>query len=115
MALSFADAVREVRAMVQDRSVPDQRYTDQDVTDALAAASRQLIRLRSDIMIGVLRDYSPPTDYGTLSTAPYPFPEATFEALVMHAVGWLESRDDPYSENSRALAFMSKAEKELRG
>lgn len=99
---SLVMRVRETLQDVDDRD----RYTDARIIEALNLGILDLRRLRPDAFIG---RYSEPTyQIGTDQTLPFDLPEIYIPPLVAYAVGWIETADDEYADDGRAVAMMKK-------
>lgn len=104
MAVRTIQAVLDqARVLLQDLA-PAVRYTDGQLLDAFNGGMEVVRRSRPDFFIGKPADWLPFYDATNL-VDPFPLPPWMFQPLVFFVVGRSELRDDPYTNNSRAMGF----------
>src|SRR5258708_10627823 len=88
------------RILLQDQTAP-LRFPDGDLALALSIALEEAHRLRPDIFLGV----SAVPSYTTLDTTAVTMDERYRMALVYYVTGWIQMRDEEYTQDSRAGVF----------
>jgi hypothetical protein len=97
------DYVTAVRILVQDQ-VPVYRYADGDLVEALNEGILDANRIRPDLFLGVttLPSYVTPVDATVVAIDPL-----YRVAFTYYMAGWVQLRDEEYTQDSRAAAFMN--------
>ena len=106
MPQTVGQLVAEARTLLQDK-VPAQglRYTDAEMLQAFNGAMREARAKRPDLFLEFgLRNPLP--DY--IAADWFPLDPAYAPTFVYYLVGRAELREDPFSEDSRAVTLMNK-------
>jgi hypothetical protein len=118
MGYMVSDLLERVRQVLQDQDQNNYRYPTSDLIDYLNDAVSEAKRLRPDLFIGTYvksRTFvsnNPATDY---TTVPFPLPESCFMPTVGYVCGFVEVRDDEFSDTGRAMTFMNSFTQKLLG
>jgi hypothetical protein len=119
MPRTFRNIIQEAREMLQDISPPSDvtvtgtggtRYTDVAMFQAINGFMQDVRTKRPDLFLPIglrvpVPIYDPTADLDT----PFPLDASVYNAFVYYVVGRCELREDPYSEDSRAVSMMNKA------
>jgi hypothetical protein len=118
MPRTFRSLINEARTLLQDKlpGVTDPttgtggtRVSDAEMFEAINGAMVELRSKRPDLFLPLgLRNPLPfYTAAANLDTA-FPIDTSVYNAMVYYVVGRAELRDDPYSDDSRAVTLMNK-------
>lgn len=113
MAQTIADAVTQVRDIVQDSKLP-YRNSDTIIFQYLNSALSDVHRHRPDLFIGALDEAF------TLYTEadidePFPIDHTYFTAIVDFIVGMIAMRDDEFVADGRAEIVLNRFIAKLKG
>jgi hypothetical protein len=118
MAYMVSDLLNRVRQVLQDEDQNNYRYPTSDLIGYLNDAVTEAYRLRPDLFIGTyakrrtLISDVPTTDYTQVA---FPLPDSCFVPVVGYVVGFTEIRDDEFSNDGRAMTFMTSFTQKLLG
>jgi hypothetical protein len=98
---TYGNLVDSVRREVQD--LDEDRYDNVRILDALNLATLEIRRLRPDFFIG---RYAEPVFVARVLTDEYPYNEMSIPIVIKYAVGWIETADDEYTNDGRAVAML---------
>lgn len=97
-----------VRDTLQD--LKGVRYKSDSLIRALNLGILEIRRVRPDYFIG---QYTAPTAQVLAESDEVPVPEICVPSLVLYTAGFAEMRDDEYTADGRAAAFMGKFVKDM--
>ena len=90
------------------------RTSDADVVDALNVGLREARHLRGDLFYNDVLGPTPQASVAALTT-PIDIEDQFQLAFVTFVVGWVELRDDQYSNDGRAATLLGQLTRELNG
>lgn len=116
---TFRTLIMEVRTLIQDKdsAVSDPttgtggtRFSDDEMFQNINGFMLEVRLKRPDIFLLIgLRNGVPYYNATTDLDSPFPLDTSVYNAFVYYVVGRCELRDDPYSDDSRAVTLMNKA------
>lgn len=110
MALAtVSDYASAARILLQDQTAPF-RYSDAEVALALSIAFEEAYRLRPDLF-----SFAAPPSYTVVDNTAVTMDAQYRMPMVFYVCGWIQMRDDEYSQDSRAAIFLNKAVSILTG
>jgi hypothetical protein len=97
---------------LQDKDpLPEYRYSDDEVFEAINAAMSEVRAKRPDAFLGLatglrtpLPVYAAASDMATV----FPLDQMFYDPVLYYVVGRCELREDPFSEDSRATTLINK-------
>ncbi len=113
-ALTYGQLLTQVRTIVQDQVQP-YRYQDSELYFALTEAMADARRLRPDLFLAQGLDAPPMLITAAQAAAPFPIAWQYVPAFIDYVIGRAESRDDTYTDDSRAVTFMTRFAQRLTG
>lgn len=111
---TYGQIIAQVRVIVQDQSQP-YRYLDQDLYTALYEAMAHARRMRPDLFLVVGLDTAPAFLTNASAQLPFPLAWQATPAFIDYVVARAESRDDTFSDDSRAQQFLGRFIQQLTG
>lgn len=119
MAKTYQNLLTEAREIIQDQNTDPtlQRYLDQTLVDVLNRGLQELYRLRPDAFYDLWSDSVEDFVVPALDTSVLPsttswqnnfaLPLMFYAPLVSYVIGMVETVDDEFTEDSRAMTFLS--------
>jgi len=104
---TYGQLLTQARTIMQDQSLP-YRYADSELYFALTEAMGDARRLRPDLFLTVGLDAAPVFITAALATSPFPLGWQFVPAFIDYIIGRAESRDDTYTDDSRAVTFLNR-------
>lgn len=112
MALTLGGLLLDARGTLNDTVVDDDegtRYSDTDLITYFNDAMLQARMKRPDLFLGMglrtaVPQYVMPDDTGTA----FPLDQVYYPAFLFYLVGAAELREDPFSDDSRAVTLLNK-------
>jgi hypothetical protein len=112
MSFSLASVLRQVRTIIQDED--GERYTNQQLIDALNMAIAEMKRIRPDItsLHGTVTGY--PFSVGDANDRVLlPVDDEYLAPVVGFISGWVELSDDEFTVDSRASQLLQRFQTQL--
>lgn len=107
--LAYQVLVDSVRREVQD--LDEDRYDDVRILDALNLGLLEVRRTRPEFFIG---RYNEPVFVAQVVADLFDYNEMLIPILIKYAVGWIESADDEYTNDGRAVAMLGMFKDDLK-
>jgi len=111
---TYGQILTQVRTIVQDQATP-YRYQDAELYFALTEAMADARALRPDLFLAMGLDTTPFLVTSALANAQFPIAWQYVPAFIDYVIGRAESRDDTYTDDSRAATFMGRFVQRLTG
>jgi hypothetical protein len=106
MPQTIGNLIAEARTLLQDKNPSiGLRYTDAEMLEAFNSGVREARAKRPDLFLTLGLRVALPT-YGLVD--PFPLDPAYSPVFVNYLVGRTELREDPFSEDSRAVTMLNK-------
>jgi hypothetical protein len=127
MAKTYANLMTEAREILQDTNTDPtlQRYTDQTLLDQLNRGLQELYRIRPDAYYDLWDDTAEDFLVPSLTLAALPDPASYqnnfvlpmmfYAPLMSYIIGMVEAIDDEFTDDSRAMTFLSEFKRMVNG
>lgn len=113
-ALTYGQLILQVRAIVQDQAQPF-RYQDNELYFNLTEALADARRMRPDLFLFMGLDTAPLLVTSAAANTQFPIPWQYVPAFIDYVISRAESRDDTYTDDSRAAAFAARFIQRMTG
>lgn len=118
---TFRTLINEARTLLQDKEPPSTgpdtggtRFSDAELFECINGFMAEIRSKRPDVYLLIgLRNGVPYYSWMTDMDVPFPLDVSVYNAFVYYVVGRCELRDDPYSDDSRAVTLMNKSINQL--
>jgi hypothetical protein len=118
---TFRTLILEARTLLQDKDPPSTgpdtggtRFSDAEMFECINGFMLEVRVKRPDVFLLIgLRNGAPYYNSATDMDLPFPLDYSVYNAFVYYVVGRCELRDDPYSDDSRAVTLMNKSISQL--
>lgn len=104
---TYGQIIAEVRTVVQDQAQP-YRYQDTELYTALFEGLADARTLRPDLFLASGLDATPVFLTPALTASQFPIGWQFVPAFIDYVIGRAESRDDTYTDDSRAATFTAR-------
>lgn len=99
------------RDILQDNAAEAYRYSDVDIVQGLNLGIAEVVRIRPDLYMRVMRTAAWIPKYTAANKTELVSLDARYRhAVLMFIVGWVQLRDDEATQDQRAAGFVNKFE-----
>jgi hypothetical protein len=112
-AKTIGNLVTEARILLQDTVTP-YRYSDTNLYLNLNSCFGEARRIRPDLFFSLGYGNPLPSYDSSNANTPFPLSEMWYMPFVLYIVGMTEAQDDEFTEDNRAMTFLSAFTSKLR-
>ena len=105
---TVSDYITQARRLLNDTGVTSQRYTDQQIVDALNLGILEMSRVRPDLFFKNRRTGGSFTDYTTAGATSVVVDLQYRHPLLMFIVGFIGLGDDAETQDARVTILLNK-------